>query len=180
VNISIYRNILSMAPYEPSTDPASQLALLFGQMMGLIHGRFAGESLALMHETGLTLPQLVALHVLRYRGPSTISGISATLNLSASATSTLIDKAVEKGVVTRTEDPEDRRQKRLELTYSGNELLDRLNSARTEEFNRAFSSLGPELQIRLIGIFEQVISELSQPLSQDETVCLVPPKPKIS
>lgn len=153
--------------------PASEvLAGLFGQMMGLIHGRFANESLALIHETGMTLPQLVALHILHHRGPGSMGFLSTALSLSASTTSHLVDKLVEKGMVMRTEDPEDRRQKRIELSPYGFSLIDRLNAARTEEFNLAFASLDPQLQQTLVGVFEQVVGELrrTHPLNQ-EAVC---------
>lgn len=157
-----------MNPSDPSYQPR-HLAELFGQMMGLIHGRFAGDSLALMHETGMTLPQLVTLHVLEHGGPISVSALSACLRLSLSATSHLVDRAVEKGFVTRTEDAEDRRQKRLELTAEGRSLLLRLNAARTDEFTRAFQTLDPAFQDQLQVIFGQLIRDLSKnhPLSQD-------------
>lgn len=174
------RNNAAMGPTDPSNDQGQQLAFQFGHMMGLIHSRFAGESLALMHETGLTLPQLVALHLLHYRGPDTISGLSAALRLSASATSTLIDKAVEKGIVDRTEDVHDRRQKRVVITEAGSLMLERLNAARNEEFTNAFSTLDPALQSQLIGIFGQVIAELSKNLHQLQEPNLCQPSSKFA
>lgn len=176
VNISTHRKIRPMVPpvppqLPPDSPPALQLASLFEQMMGLIHGRFANESLAVMHELGITLPQLVALHVLAHTGPCTVSFLSNTLRLSASATSHLVDRTVEKGLMGRTEDPGDRRQKRLELTSAGRLLLERLNAARINEFNAAFGSLDPGLQARLVGVFDQVVTQLrmTHPLSSQET-----------
>jgi len=149
--------------------PSEQLAVLFGQMMALIHSRFAGDSLTILHETGMTLPQLVGLQVLHHAGPVSVSMLSAALKLSASATSHLVDRMVEKGFVARTEDPEDRRQKRLEITETGRSLVERLQASRTAEFTTAFSEVNPEFQSQLVPIFEQLNAELARnhPLSQD-------------
>ena len=138
-------------------------------MMALIHGRFAGESLAVMHETGMTLPQLVALHILDHGGPASVSALSGLLRLSLSATSHLVDKTVEKGFITRAEDPDDRRQKRIALTPEGRALLERLNAERIDEFTRAFGSLDPDFQAQLQPIFAQLIRDLAanHPLSQE-------------
>jgi DNA-binding MarR family transcriptional regulator len=75
-----------------------------------------GEDLAIMAETGLTLPQVLTLFKLHDQSPQCVSSIAAVLHLSQPATSQLLDRLVQEGLVDRTEDPGDRRRKRLAIT----------------------------------------------------------------
>lgn len=141
------------------TSP-QRLAMLLPELMGLLHSEMAGETLALMHDSGLTMPQMVALHVLRYHGAQSVSSLQDCLRLSASATSHLIDRLVEHGHVTRVEDPADRRQKRIEIRPDGVALLDRMNDARVRELSVVIAQIDPHLQDQLTQIVERVVTAL--------------------
>ena len=88
-------------------------------MMSHIHRRSADDTLAVMNEAGLTMAQMVALHLLDPPGPMSVSSIAACLKLSPPATSHLVDRMVVAGLVGRTEDPDDRRHKRIAITRRG-------------------------------------------------------------
>jgi len=144
-------------------DPnIARLGELMPAMMDLINRRSAGETLQIMSECGLTLPQIVAMHVLRARSGLPLLAVQEILRLSASATSTLIDKLVEKGFVDRRENQADRRQKVLQLTPSGVALLDRMAQSRAQEFTQALALVDPELRAQLVTLFERVIEQLRQ------------------
>src|SRR5262252_7365019 len=100
----------------------AKLANLIEEMMSHIHRRSADDTLAVMNEAGLTMAQMVALHLLTHLGPVSVSSIAACLKLSPPATSHLVDRMVVAGLVGRTEDPIDRRHKRIEITSTGREL----------------------------------------------------------
>ena len=51
-------------------------------MMSHIHRRSADDTLAVMNEAGLTMAQMVALHLLTHLGPVSVSSIAACLKLS--------------------------------------------------------------------------------------------------
>lgn len=76
-----------------------------------------------LQETGLSLPQMATLHYLHAEGPKPISGIARHLNLSLTATSHSVQRLVSKGLVTRTEDPRDRRRKAVALDEGGRKLV---------------------------------------------------------
>lgn len=76
-----------------------------------------------LREHGLSLPQMATLHHLHAAGPAPVSDLSRHLNLSLTATSHLVQRLVSKGLVTRTEDPHDRRRKRVALDEAGRELV---------------------------------------------------------
>jgi DNA-binding MarR family transcriptional regulator len=138
------------------------MGALIGELMKHVNRRSAGETLAIMNDAGLTLPQLVTLHILQHSGVRTISAIAAALRLSPAATSHLIDRLVTGGFVGRGEDPEDRRQKRVTITAVGRRLIDRVQRERTREMTEAVSGLPPEVCRQFGRVLSLVIEELEK------------------
>lgn len=97
--------------------------------------------------TGLSMPQFSILMQLHHKGPCGMSGVSAGYDITPAATSQLVDKLVQGGLIQRVEDPTDRRAKLLSLTDKGRNLV-------------------------LKGIDERYrwLDELSNKLTQDELV----------
>jgi len=129
-------------------------------MMSHIHRRSADDTLAVMNEAGLTMAQMVALHLLTHLGAVSVSSIAACLKLSPPATSHLVDRMVVAGLVGRTEDPTDRRHKRIAITATGRELIEGTNERRTREFTRVLSSLTGEAQAQFGKTLARVVTEL--------------------
>lgn len=71
----------------------------------------------------LTMPQLRTLAILAV-GPARMSDIASQLGSSLPATTSMIDRLVEKGLVERAHDTEDRRVVVTRLTPAGREILD--------------------------------------------------------
>lgn len=150
----------------PSSRRSTQgrrLGELLNELNWAIHRHSAGETLRVMNEAGLTLPQMVVLHMLHHAGPSPLNRLSDATRLSASATSSLVDRLVERGLVDRAEDPDDRRQKRVAITPAGVALLEDLARLRVIELDEALSSLDPLLLDALVTVFEATIHQLSGP-----------------
>lgn len=137
-----------------------RLAGLFHGLMGLVQRRQEGEAMTLLADSGLTIPQLVAMHVLHYTGPSSITGLVDKLHLSASATSHLVDRLHERGYVERVEDPDDRRQKRVSITPTGVDLMERLQAERGRDFAAVMAELDPALRDELADVFSRAIAAL--------------------
>jgi DNA-binding MarR family transcriptional regulator len=76
-----------------------------------------------MHQTGLSRPQIHALLHIYHAGECQISEIGALNNSSPAAASQLVERLVQQGLVQRTEDPLNRRMKRLRLTDSSLRLI---------------------------------------------------------
>lgn len=151
----------NIAYVKTSSDPSiHRLLELMPELMSLLHRDIAGETLAIMHESSLTMPQIVALHILNHAGALPISRMGDLLHLSTSATSHLVERLVERGLVDRSEDPADRRQKRVVLAAAGSALLDQLNASREAEYTVALHRLDPALRQSLLGLVEQMISQL--------------------
>lgn len=79
--------------------------------------------------------QVATLYMLDDEGEPTIKHVAESLGRSVSATSRLVDQLVERGLIGRREDKQDRRARRVFLTEAGRSFL------RTFEQNRADAQL---------------------------------------
>jgi DNA-binding MarR family transcriptional regulator len=155
-------------PDRQSPANPADLANLIEEMMSHIHRRSADDTLAVMNEAGLTMAQMVALHLLTHLGPISVSSVAACLKLSPPATSHLVDRMVVAGLVGRSEDPVDRRHKRLVITPKGRDLIESTQARRAVEFTRVLSRLTPEAQAQFGKALGRVVTELKALPDRDE------------
>jgi DNA-binding MarR family transcriptional regulator len=76
-----------------------------------------------MHQTGLSGPQIHALLHIYHAGECPISEIGALTGASPAAASQLAERLVQQGLVQRSEDPQNRRIKKLRLTEKSRKLI---------------------------------------------------------
>ncbi len=120
-----------------------------------------GDTLALMAEAGTTLPQILFLSRLRQAGGGTASELGDLLNMSPPAVSQMVDRLFRLGLLSRVEDAEDRRRKRLATTAKADQLLDRLTRARASEYARGVGRLSSALRKELAVVLAKAVKELS-------------------
>jgi DNA-binding MarR family transcriptional regulator len=89
---------------------------------------------AQLGELNLGFTQLAALYALADSGTMTVADLADTLGRSQSATSRLADGLVQRQLIERSQDAEDRRQRTLTLTGRGQALLGLVDRARAQEF----------------------------------------------
>jgi DNA-binding MarR family transcriptional regulator len=82
---------------------------------------------------GVTPARLSALSVLVYGKARTVGELARRQSVSLPTVSRMVDALVREGLVTRTEDPADRRSQTLEVTRRGRELMERGRSRRIRE-----------------------------------------------
>jgi DNA-binding MarR family transcriptional regulator len=92
------------------TLPASHAGLEY------ILARIIQDFMQFMHQTGLSTPQINALLHIYHMGECPLSEIGALADSSKPAASQLVERLVQQGLVERSEDPLDRRNKILRLT----------------------------------------------------------------
>jgi DNA-binding MarR family transcriptional regulator len=101
---------------------------------GLINLTYTSKQLSygfykLLKTHGLAEQQYNVLRILRgfrTQSPLTIGFIKERMLDKDSDVSRIVDRLFEKGFVSRTENPDDRRQKSVEITAKGLELLDKM------------------------------------------------------
>ena len=154
-----------IAAHDKSEAPpsAQRLQELTRQLMVVINQRSAGDTLAIMNKAHLTLPQMVAMHILEGCGGQSISAIATRLGLSVAATSHLVDRLVHARFVVRTEEAADRRQKRVEIAPPGRKLLSQIHESRQREMNRVMARLSPrvrkDIELLLLAMIEELSDE---------------------
>ncbi|MBI2165218.1 MAG: winged helix-turn-helix transcriptional regulator [Chloroflexi bacterium] len=94
--------------------------------------------------TELTMPQLRGLFLLLRTGPCRMGAVAAGLAISLSSATGLVDKLVERGLVERWPDTEDRRSVVCALSGKGRELAERLLQFRRSQWEEKLKHLGKE------------------------------------
>jgi DNA-binding MarR family transcriptional regulator len=73
----------------------------------------------------MTIPQIKTLVLLERMGPLRMGNIAIFLGRALSATTTVVDRLVEKSLVDRVSDPDDRRVVICKLTDRGEQAIER-------------------------------------------------------
>lgn len=120
------------------------------------HGR---DLVNLAHEFELSFSQMKALHML-HGEPEAVSvkELGEKLGLSLAAMSRAAEELVQRKLVNRTEDPSDRRIKRLCLTDEGRELVQKMRELRMAGFEQFVATLTPKQQSQLAKALEPILS----------------------
>jgi len=110
-----------------------------------------GGFLEVIDELGLSFSQLKALQFLSTVDAPEVSlkQLGDQLGLSLPAISRAVDGLVQRGLVTRTEDAEDRRIKRVRPTKAADELIARLIDVRFAELGKFVETLSPREREKL-------------------------------
>lgn len=95
----------------------------------------------------LTLTQLRVLGFLRRHPQASLSDVADYLDVTRSTMSTMIDRLVQRGLVDRAEDPQERRRVTLTLTPLGQEHLQHVSEATCTKVADALAHLSkPQLR----------------------------------
>ncbi len=103
-----------------------------------------GAVIRAIDESGLTFPQMKALVSLAStpdQEPMTVKAVSEQVGLSLASASRTVDELVKRSLVTRVEDPNDRRVRRISPTAEGQEIADVLLAARVAGLESFVSTL---------------------------------------
>jgi len=132
-----------MSPTKELTEVIYEWSEVFMHRSGRDFRRF-------MDETGLSFSQIIVLMRLSHKGKSDISAIGDQLGVTNAAASQAVNRLVQLGLIERTEDPVDRRAKRLTLTQKGRTLIEKGIEARCKWIEGLTDALTPEQQNLII------------------------------
>jgi DNA-binding MarR family transcriptional regulator len=115
----------------PEVSPeAKETAARISALMRHVFAYDRGHQLRVIDDSGLTMTQTKALLELGGLGrdgkPQQVSDLAETFMVSVPSMSRAVDALVKSGYVTRLEDPEDRRVRRVAITADGKKLVDTL------------------------------------------------------
>jgi DNA-binding MarR family transcriptional regulator len=121
-----------------------------------------GEHLRKMEESGLSLTQFKALLMLAGpEGEEPYAGrdIAERLQVSLASVSRAVDELVRSRLVSRVEDLEDRRVRRLTITDKGRRLAGEIVAARVADMEAFAASLTPAQRRKLDAALEAMLDD---------------------
>ena len=92
----------------------------------------------------LTMAQAKLLYVVTVAGELTMSEIAQRLGVTVSTASGAVDHLVGLGLISRNDDPSDRRQVRVSITTVGHDTLEQLRELSTRQLRALFSVLNDD------------------------------------
>jgi DNA-binding MarR family transcriptional regulator len=108
-------------------------------------------------QLNLTMQQLKVLSVLGVRDSRSTQELTTSLNVSSATMTGIVDRLVTQGMVSRREDPHDRRIRRVELTDQGRAVLDDLQDAGRTHFQHLLSGLDTDDLKALAKIMKKLV-----------------------
>lgn len=118
--------------------------------------------------SGLTMSHLGALFHTNRCGSCGVTEIGEHLGVSSAAASQMLDRLVQQDLVLRSEDPDDRRVKRIVLTEKGQRILEEGLRARQSWLNdvaQTFSDSEKETVSAALKLLIARVNQLSEPAS---------------
>jgi len=142
------------------TTPDRELALRLGSLMLCSMHSDGGAVIRAIDESGLTFPQMKALVTLAAEpaeAPMTVKTVSERVGLSLASASRTVDELVKRSLVSRVEDPDDRRVRRISPTAAGQEIADQLLAARVAGLESFVSTLSAAERRKLDAALEVLL-----------------------
>ena len=106
--------------------------------------------------TGLTPSQLLVLQQIERSGETTPSVVAGALEFGQATVTNIVDRLVERALVTRRRSDRDKRQMLLSVTEGGHRLLAQAPDLLHERFRAGFEQLPPWEQAMMLASLERL------------------------
>lgn len=116
------------------------------------------HSRGLLHECGMTIPQLAALRAAAQLQPVSMSTLARAIHVSQATLTGILDRLERRGLVQRVRSGTDRRSVVVEVTTGGGELLQSAPSLLQERFRRQLSQLQEWEQTQMLSTLQRIAS----------------------
>ncbi|MFC3835063.1 MULTISPECIES: MarR family winged helix-turn-helix transcriptional regulator [Deinococcus] len=151
-------------PDGPDPGAIRSASELLGHTMRRLHKHISSQVMSSMQDElqdlDLSFSQMTALHHLRAAAPTTVTVLSEHIHLSVPAASHMLERLVQRDLVTRAENPDNRREKLVALTEAGRGVLEQMDTAFVTAYVTTFARLRPETvhaaQQHLQGLLEEL------------------------
>jgi DNA-binding MarR family transcriptional regulator len=131
-------------------SPTKELTEVIREWSEVFMHRSMRDFKRFMDETDLSFSQISVLMRLFHGSNCGVSEIGGQLGVTNAAASQTVDRLVQLGLIERTEDPVDRRAKRLALTEKGRVLIEKGIDARSKWIEGLTDALTLEQQNMII------------------------------
>jgi DNA-binding MarR family transcriptional regulator len=136
------------------------------QQMSHALGQYAPEA---WMELNLTIVQLKSLFFIDSEGSTNLKKLASALGVTPPDVTRIVDRLVEQGMVTRQENPEDRRMQLLQATKKGKALLTRLRENKTTHLYRTLTHLSTE-ELTMVAQGLRALIRAAEPQREEKLV----------
>ena len=148
----------SDAPEPPGdqSDPATARALKTWVVLARAYASVASAVEADIARHELTTTEFGIIEALHHKGPLLLGEIQRKVLVTSGGITYLVDRLVEKGLVTRQPSPDDRRARYAVLTPAGKELIERIFPAHAAFLAHILSALTPREQAQATALLRKL------------------------
>jgi DNA-binding MarR family transcriptional regulator len=135
----------------------STLQSHIGFWMRLVSNNVSQAFAAKLEETGVTVAEWVVMREMYGEaGITTPSQVAELTHLTRGAVSKLLERLLQKGLITRTESKEDRRYQDIQLTTAGRRLVPQLAALADQNDKEFFSSISASERAQLMKLLKKL------------------------
>lgn len=116
------------------------------------------HSRGLLHEFGLTAPQLAALKAIGRLQPVTVGALARSIHLSQATLTGIVSRLEKRELVVRERSGRDRRTVVVELTKAGHELMESAPSLLQDRFRQELLRLKEWEQTQMLSTLQRIAS----------------------
>ena len=132
------------------------------EAFSIFRQRMMGNFFIFAKDKGLTMAQFGAMIQIYHKGGCGVSDIGSDLGVTNSAASQMLERLVQLKLITRTEDPTDRRVKLIVLTDIGRQILKEGNLANRNWLEDLANTMNPDEQEQVNNALVTLIEKARQ------------------
>ena len=132
------------------------------EAFSIFRQRMMGNFFIYARDKGLTMAQFGTMIHIYHKGGCGVSDIGSDLGVTNSAASQMLERLVQLKLVTRTEDPSDRRVKLIVLTDKGRQILKEGNLANRNWLEDLARTMDPDEQELVMKAVQVLIEKARQ------------------
>ncbi|MCD6288326.1 MAG: MarR family transcriptional regulator [Candidatus Hydrogenedentes bacterium] len=110
----------------------------------------------------LTMPQVNMLSVIRSFDGASLKDLANSLGVSAPSASSMVDRLVEMGAITREQNPDDRREVIVRVSAQTAEILDQIEADILHGIVEYLEKLGPEYAEKWCDVYERLLDIMAR------------------
>ncbi len=106
---------------------------------------------------GMTLPQLTTMHLISALEPVSLTDLARALGTRPPATSAMVDRLADAGMVCRTQDPANRRRVKLTLTDAAKQIIGDTGPDTARRLQAVLAGMSPQSRGHLIDVLRDSV-----------------------
>lgn len=130
----------------------------FEYLMHLFHKNIADVDEGCVEKMDLTPHQFIVLKIIANTNNCIMSDLSKSLGVTMGNMTSMVDRLIREGYVTRDHDPADRRVVKVKLTDKGREIAVKASKRKQAMLLNIFKKLSKKDILTILGLFEKIVT----------------------